>query len=98
MLQARKYSTSNARQAVLFSLVLILASFFTLAHASQHHFHIEDQSCSAFLSVENNNGLDNTCADLHQEHHLYMHVVVPGPQLVYQITHSPYSSRAPPAF
>ncbi|MEN8711075.1 MAG: hypothetical protein ABF326_02640 [Arenicellales bacterium] len=98
MLRARKNSTSNTRQAVLFSLVLILASFFTLAHASQHHFHTGDLSCSAFLSVENNNGLGNTCADLHEERHLFMHDVVPGPQLVCQLTLLPYSSRAPPAF
>jgi len=98
MLRARKNSRSNARQAVLFSLVLILASFFTLAHASQHHFHTEDQSCSAFLSVENNNALGNMCADLHEEHTLFMHDVVPGAQLEYQLSLSPYSSRAPPAF
>lgn len=98
MLRVRKNPRSNTRLAMLFSLVLILASFFTLAHASQHQFHTEDPSCSAFLSVENNNGLGNTGADLHEEHTLFMHDVVPGAQLEYQLSLSPYSSRAPPAF
>jgi len=98
MMRESKNYPSNTRLAVLFSLVLIFASLFTLAHASQHLFHTTDQSCTAFISVENSSGLGNPCAVLYSEHNIFLHDVVAGTQAAYQLSLLPYSSRAPPAF
>ena len=80
-----KTTPSNTRLIVLISLVLIFASFFSLAHASQHLFHTTDQSCAAFISVENSSGLGNPCAVLYSEHNLFLHEIVAGTQAVISI-------------
>ena len=98
MLSGRKISLSSPRLIGLISLVLVLASFFSLAHSSQHPFHTADQGCVEFLSLEKNVTLGSAEAGLEAEQHSAPHVVEARCQIEIQLTRSPYSSRAPPAF
>ena len=98
MLAAQKKYSPSPRLILLISLMLVLGSFFSLAHASQHSFHQADQSCEAFLSIEKNSVLDSPLARYETDpgHARLASVLVQ--QLEIQSTRLAFSSRAPPSF
>jgi len=98
MFSGRKISPSSPRLIVLISLLLVLASIFSLAHASQHPFHATDKSCVEFLSFDKNNTLGSAEAGLEAELPTAPQVVEARCQVEVQLSRSSYSSRAPPAF
>jgi len=98
MLPGRKKHSLSPRLILLISLVLVLGSFFSLAHASQHPFHQADQSCVTFLSIEKNSVLGSPVAGLEVDPNLARHTAVVGRQVEIQSTRLAFSSRAPPSF
>lgn len=93
----KKYSHSP-RLILLISLILVLGSFFSLAHASQHPFHQADQSCVTFLSIEKNSAIDSPEAGIETEPYPARHAAVFGHQVEIQLARLPFLSRAPPSF
>jgi hypothetical protein len=98
MLPDRKKYSPSPRLILLIGLILVLSSFISLTHASQHLFHQFDQGCEVFLSIEKNSAVDSPVTGIDIGPYLCRHVSVAGHQLQIQSARMVFSSRAPPSF
>ena len=91
----RKYIVK--RYLVMVSLLLVMSSVFSLAHASQHLFHPVDKACDIFLSSDKNSAIDSQLCAPALRFTLHAQQSEISYPYISDKTPTAFLSRAPPA-
>lgn len=81
---------------LLLILLLLIGTFISIFHATQHSFHQAEQNCDLFLSSEKNTPIDAPLRIITPCYRVFSLQGEPSYLFISQPAFSPFLSRAPP--